>query len=131
MKISMLFLCLASTVLFASCGNDSQGTYYPERDEMLGNLESKSYQVSVGTVNEDNYSGKYLTAEKENEYIEFYWLDNESDLNVIADELENRHSDYEKLVSAEDDSDYGSFIFCATETAFEDSGIVIVDVKID
>ena len=70
-------------------------------------------------------------AEKDGEYIEFYWLNSSEGVNSIEQELETKYTNYAKLVSMEDDSKFGSFVFCSSEKAMDDAGIEIVDVKVN
>ncbi len=133
MKRSMLiisvFVILA--LLITGCSKDKEnGTYYPNVSEMQENLEELDYVVSVAYNSDDNYIGTRLYAEKNNEYIEFYWLDDSKFIDVISEELETKYSNYDKFVSIKDDSKFGTLIFCGTESAIKDAGIKIVDVKV-
>ena len=127
-KIIVLIITIVGMFLVA-CGN-GQGTYFPDSSEMQANLEKKKYEVEIETIQNDDYSGTCLTAEKKDEYIEFYWLDDGSSITELAQELEDKYPDYNRLVSMEQDSKFGTFIFCSSEKAFDDSGIVIVEVKV-
>lgn len=130
-RIVVLSLIFVIGIFLTACDDNGQGTYYPDSKEMQNNLEKKDYQVSVQTVQRDEYSGTYLTAENGDEYIEFYWLNDSNGVNSIEKELEEKHSDYVKLVSLENDNEFGSLVFCSTEKAMDDAGIEIVNVKVD
>lgn len=110
--------------------NKENGTYYPNTSEMQKNLEKLGYVVLVENNSDDNYIGTHLYATKNNEYIEFYWLDDSKFIDKISEKLETKYSNYGKFVSIKDDSKFGTLIFCGTELAVDDSGVKIVDVKV-
>ena len=129
-KIVALSLLLSATILFSACSSKENGTYYPDSKEMQSNLEKENYQVQVQSIQTDEYTGTYLIAENNDDYIEFYWLEESKNLNSIETNLEEKYSDYEKMVCLENDSKFGSLVFCSTEKAMNDAGIEIVDVKV-
>lgn len=131
MKRSGIFL-LTFFLLAAltACGSqDKQGTYYPNAAEMRKNLESAGYTVQTEELDSDN-PGTHLCAENGEDYMEFYWLEQLADVGKISAELEKRHPDYNKLVSAEQDEKFGSFVFCGTNAAIDAAGIRIVQMKV-
>ena len=130
-KLLIFFSLIIIGVFLVACSKNGQGTYYPNSDEMQYNLENKNYKVNVQTIKQDEYSGTCLMAEKDGEYIEFYWLNSSEGVNSIEQELKTKYTNYAKLVSMEDDSKFGSFVFCSSEKAMDDSGIEIVDVKVN
>lgn len=109
---------------------EENGTYYPSYSEMQKNLEKSEYEVSVENISDENYTGTHLYATNNNEYIDFYWLDDSKKIDEISEELERNHTNYDKFVSIQDDSEFGTLIFCGTELAVEDAGVTIVDVKV-
>lgn len=131
-KTILIILTLGIIVLgITGCRKDKEtGTYYPNALEMQKNLEKLGYAVLVENNSDDNYIGTHLYATKNNEYIEFYWLDNSKFIDNISEKLETKYSNYEKFVSIKDDSKFGTLIFCGTELAVDDSGVKIVDVKV-
>ena len=133
MKKTLLFsLVLIMCLMLAACGNNNQGTYYPDSNEMQSNLEGKNYTVCVSTMVQNDSTITVLTATKGNEFIDFYWFDNDKEVDDIATSLESKHDGYVKLVSIKNDDKFGNLIFCSTEKAMEDSGIVIAgDVKVN
>ena len=131
-KILFFPLVLIMSLILVACGKNSQGTYYPDSNEMKGNLEGKNYNVSVATMEQNDSTITVLTATKENEYIDFYWLDNDKEVDNIITSLKSKHNDYAKLVSMKNDDKFGNLVFCSTEKAMKDSGIVIAgDVKVN
>ncbi len=129
-SVFILLFGIVALVL-TGCGNDEEnGTYYPSCSEMQTNLEKSDYDVSVENISEDNYAGTHLYATKNNEYIDFYWLDDSKMIDEISGELERKHTNYDKFVSINDDSECGTLVFCGTELAVEDAGVKIVDVKV-
>lgn len=124
---ALIFVCVLG---LTACGRNGEGTYYPNSSEMQENLQSKNYKVNVQIIQNDDYSGTHLTAKKSDEYIEFYWLDESNEMSSIEQQLEEKYPNYNKLVSMENDSQFGTFIFCSSEKATDDAGIVIVDVKV-
>ena len=124
---ALIFVCVLGLI---ACGRNGEGTYYPNCSEMQENLQSKNYEVNVQTIQNDDYSGTHLTAIKGDEYIEFYWLDESNEMSSIEQQLEKKYPHYNKLVSMKNDSQFGTFIFCSSEKAADDAGIVIVDVKV-
>ena len=138
-KILVFSLVLIMGLILVACGESGQGTYFPDSSEVKSNLESKNYNVSVSAMEQNDSTITVLTATKENEYIDFYWLDNDKEVDNIITSLESKHNDYAKLVSMKNDDKFGNLVFCSTEKAMKDSGIVIagnvkvnvnVDVKI-
>ncbi len=125
--ISLLFISL----ILSACDKGGQGTYYPNSDEMKINLENKNYNVTVEVIEQNGSSITVLSATKDNEYIEFYWLEDDKCVDEIAAGLESKYDAYNSLVSMKNDNKFGNLVFCSTQKAKEDSGIVIVEVKID
>ncbi|MDE7439266.1 MAG: hypothetical protein K2N23_01990, partial [Clostridia bacterium] len=66
-------ILLVITLALCACGDDKSGTYYPTNEEMKTNLENGGYTVTVTTDLGDK-NGTHVSATKDNEYIEFYWL---------------------------------------------------------
>ncbi len=127
----IILLGLAMIMLFAltACDN-SGGTYYPNCSEMENNLKKAGYKVEVTTELDNNCAGTKLCGTKGDEYIVFYWLDNEEDVKYFSDKLEKEYPSYNKFVSMTDDEKFGSLVFRGTEKAVEKSGIKIVKVKV-
>lgn len=94
------------------------------------NLEQLDYEVSLENISDDNCFGTHLYATNNSKYIDFYWLDDSKSMEEISEELERKHTDYDKFVSVKDDSEFGNLIFCGTELAIDDAGVEIVDVKV-
>lgn len=122
---------LSVLLLLVGCVKNQRGTYYPDNEEMKNNLESKGYQVSLEDIKTDNYSGTRLVAAKAEDYIEFFRLNDASGIDLLIFEMKEKYDGYDSLVSVRDDSKFGSLLFCSTETAKNDAGIVIVNVKVD
>lgn len=129
--LNMVLFIVVMSILLVACGNNEGGTYYPDSKEMQNNLENKSYQVLVEEVKTDEYSGMHLIATKGDEYIEFYWLNDGNGIDILTSNLEEKYDNYNSLVSMQEDSKFGSFVFCSTETARDDAGIIIVSVKVN
>lgn len=126
----LILLIAVMAVLLTACGGNGQGTYFPSSSEMQENLQKKRYDVTVQTVQAEDYSGTHLSAKKGDEFIEFYWLDEGSAVASLQLELEAKYPSYNKSVSMESDSKFGTLVFCASEKAAKHAGIVIVDVKV-
>ena len=75
-------------------------------------------------------NGTHLSALKNNEYIEFYWLDNAEDCEYFYNFLEENHANYNSLVQIENDEKFGNIVYCGTENAISISGIKVVKVKV-
>lgn len=129
--ISTLFICMLAllTVALTACGVDNNGTYYPKSSEMKTNLEKSGYTVTVSTDLGDK-NGTYLSATNSNDYIYFYWLDNNEDCEYFYDLLEENYPDYNSLVKIENDKKFGNIVYCGTKNAIDNAGIKVVDVKI-
>jgi hypothetical protein len=128
-KGAIILSVLAAVSMMTACGS-GEGTYYPGKREMLSNLEDKGYEVDMKTTQKNGYSGIYLEAEKGDEYIDFYWLDVGSNVVSLETDLKEKHTNYAKLVGVEDDSKYGSLVFCSSANAMDDAGIEMVDVSV-
>lgn len=129
-KYSIFFLCMLLCLLMTACGKNEQGSYYPDCTEMYNNLEANGYKVSVTNDIKGEMTKTRLTAEKGDDYIVFYWLDEGIDVDPIEAELKKEYDSYDKFVSIRDDSKFGSLVFCGTSNAVNAAGIVIVDVKV-
>lgn len=130
-SLKIVSFIIVLSILLVACGNNEGGTYYPDSKEMQNNLENKSYEVSVEEVKTDEYSGMHLIAAKGDEYIEFYWLDDGNGIDILTSDLEKKYDNYNSLVSMQEDSKFGSFVFCSTKTAKDDAGIRIVSVEVN
>ena len=117
------------TLMLTACGDDKNGTHYPTNEEMKTNLENDGYTVVV-TNDLDGKNGTYLSAKKDNEYIDFYWLDNVEDCEYFYNLLEENHTNYNSLVKIENDDKFGNIVYCGTENAISASGIKVVDIKV-
>lgn len=134
MKIKLatkVLVIMEMLLLLVGCGKNGGGTYYPDSKEMQNNLENKDYQVSVEEAKTDKYSATHLIATKDDEYIEFYWLNDGNGIDILTINLEEKYDNYNSLVSMQEDSEFGPFVFCSTEAAKNDAGIVIVNVKVN
>lgn len=127
-----LLLCLLFVLTFALSGcGDEDGTYYPDYLEMKANLEKCDYTVEISGNEYEHCGYTYLYAyDQNNEYIKFYWFDGASAVQHFEEILENENSNYDKLVSIQNDEIYGNLAFCGTENAVNAAGIKIVDVKV-
>ncbi len=128
-KLLVLILCLSALFLTA-CGKDGQGTYYPDVEEIENNLREEGYTVTINDNINAEYTGTELFAQKDDEFIVFYWLDEAEAVDDCANLIENSGYRYNKFVTLEDDSEFGNIVFCGTNKAVEDAGIVIVDVTV-
>lgn len=128
--ISVIIISILSLML-AACTQNEQGTYYPNSIEMKENLENKGYTVSVTNDFDKKYTGTYLLATKDNDFIEFYWLDEVEAADYFKKKTEEKHKKYDRCVSIENDSEFGTLVFCATNPASDAAGINIVDVKVN
>lgn len=132
-----LLLSLVASILFvltfalSACGDDKNGTYYPDITEMGKNLECAGYSVSYpGYV--VGFQGKILLADKEKDFIAFYWLENADDCDKYYNSLEEYYPDSEVLVKIKNDEKFGNIVYCGTSEAINAAGIKVVkvDVKI-
>ena len=58
-------------------------------------------------------------------------MDESEGIETLEQELKTNYPDYTKMVSMENDSNYGIFIFASSDRAMDDAGIVIVEVKVN
>lgn len=132
MKNVLSIVVIFGVMIFMSgCRGESTGTYYPDNKEMEKNLRNAGYTVEVSTKLDDNYEGTCLYAKNDEEYLVFYWLENAEAVEYYTSKIEEKYFAYDRLVSIEDDSKFGSLVFCGTESAIDKSGIRIIDVKVD
>ncbi|MDE7106369.1 MAG: hypothetical protein K2O22_04300 [Anaeroplasmataceae bacterium] len=122
-------ILLVITFTLCACDDDKNGTYYPTNEEMKTNLENGGYSVIV-TTNFGDKNGTHLSGTKDNEFIEFYWLDNVEDCEYFYSLLEENHTNYNSLVKIENDEKFGNIVYCGTENAISTSGIKVVKVKV-
>lgn len=126
MKKVLAPIIAAVMLLMTACYNDGRGTYFPSWDEMEKNLDAKGYTVIV----EDKDVGKYLNGHKDDDYIEFYWLDNADDAKKLNEELSKEHTDFDELRSILNSDEHGNVLFCSKGSAMDDAGIQIVEVDV-
>lgn len=126
----VLLIMLFCIITLVACGKNGQGTYYPDCTEMHHKLEADGYKVSVTIDTNSGMTKTCLSAEKDDDYIVFYWLDEGIDVDPVAAQLNKEYEDYDQFVSIQDDSKFGSLVFCGTSNAVDASGIIIVDVKV-
>lgn len=129
-KLAALIICF-SIIFLTACGKDGQGTYYPDTDEMQKNLEKEGYTVTINSNIHDEYTGTELFAQKDEEFIVFYWLDDAEAVDDFSDIIENSNFRYNKFITMENDSKFGNIVFCGTNKAVDDAGIIIVEVKVE
>ncbi|MCM1306857.1 MAG: hypothetical protein NC037_05945 [Bacteroides sp.] len=120
---------LILTFTLCACGDDKGGTYYPTWDEMKTNLENGGYTVTV-TYDLEDKGETHLSATKDNEYIEFYWLDDAADCDYFYNLLYVIPTNYNSIVKIENDEKFGNIVYCGTENAVKVAGIKVVDVKV-
>ena len=125
----VVLVIVALAIVFGNKAKEN-GTYYPNSSEMKKNLEKLDYSVLVENNPDNNYVGTRLYAIKNDEYIEFYWLDDSNSIDKVSEKLKTKYNNPEKFVTLKDDSKFGNLILCGTKLAVEDSGIKIVDVKV-
>lgn len=125
----LLGLLVVLTFALSACSDDKGGTYYPTWEEMQTSLENGGYIVTV-TFDLEDKSEIHLSATKDNEYIEFYWLDDAADCNYFYSLLEVRYTDYNSLVKIENDEKFGNIVYCGTKNAVNSAGIKVVAVKV-
>ncbi len=130
-KVLMSLLAVISLIItfaLTACGKD-KGTYFPNADEMKANLEKEGYAVTI-ISDLGEKSGTYLSAVKDKEYIEFYWLDNSDDCGYFYDLITNQHPDSEVAVQIQNDEKFGNIAYCGTANAVSAAGINVVRVKV-
>ncbi len=131
----ILPLLLAVLLLLSGCaqsGTDT-GTYYPTFDEMVKNLNDRGYTVTtIEFAKDSDTPGKYISAFKGEDFIDFYWLDRAEDVAACEESLRARSylTPYGRLISISGDAKHGNLAFCATSRAMEDAGIRLVEVKV-
>ncbi|MCH5163201.1 MAG: hypothetical protein J1G38_06910 [Clostridiales bacterium] len=129
---NVLLICLLVVIClcFAACTDKDTGTVIPTSNEMQINLEEAGYAVTLSNELGGGYSGTHLTAKKENEYIEFYWLDDAEACDYFYNLLDGLYPNSNKLVEMENDGKFGNIVFCGSELAMNASGIKIVEIKV-
>lgn len=136
---SLLYgLLFALTFALSACGNKN-GTYYPNNSEMKTNLEENGYVVTIYQDLSDNdgnhHEGTLLFASKsreneQEEYLYFYRFDNANSCDYYYTAMEKECKNYNSLVKIENDEKFGNIVYCGTEKAIDDAGIIIVEVKV-
>lgn len=127
-KLVVMIGCVLGLVM-SGCSSDTVGTYYPDYPQcpdyntMQQNLEEEGYEVIVTDQVEGDYTGTYLSAIKDDDYIEFYWLDDAEDVKEVSDALKTRHNGYGECDSTEEDSATGPYVFSSTPGAMKSAGI--------
>lgn len=130
-RMGVFALLVAMLVcLFCACSKEHTGTYYPKMKEMRKNLNANGYACTNVTDKTENGTEIYLLGTKGEEFIECYWLDSADRAETIAEQMKERNEHYDRFICMENDQKFGTIVVCATEEAFETSGIQIVEVKV-
>lgn len=136
MKKSVIAIIICLTLVFAlsftACNEEENGTYYPDNSEMKTNLETRGYDVTISTdLFGVNAGGISLSATKDGDYIYFFWLNDGVDCAYVYEYLEYYCENYNSLVKITNDEQFGNIVYCGTESAVNDAGIKVVNVKVD
>lgn len=121
-----LFVVLAITL--TACGNQDSGVY-PNPENMKVNLEQKGYTVFVLTDLGDK-EGTYLSAKKDDEFIEIYWFENFEDGDYLYNKVKNDYPNYTALALLVNETNDG-LIYCGTVAAVKDAGIKTIVTKVN
>lgn len=134
MRKLFVVLCVICVMLLSfgltACGDDKNGTYYPDKSEMSYNLVTNGYQTYSTSILVGEGTGIFLSATKDGDYIKFYWLDSPDDCDYYYHLLEEDNPDCNVLVKLENDEKFGNIVYCGTENAINDAGITVVKVKV-
>ena len=133
-KYIVLFIVCMLCFSLTACGNSESEGYFPDAEEMQSNLETAGYDVTIS----QNSDYKHLSASKNYQYIEFYWVGKFSlwqnpwaDENLVIfdiwDELENEHNNYDIFYTLENSIRYGNIVVCGTKSAVSAAGIQMPD----
>ena len=127
--MSMLICLLAVlTIALSACGDNQSGENFPNSNDMKTNLEQQGYTVLVTTDLGDK-AGTHLSAKKDEEFIEFYWLENLADADYFYDKVKIDFPDYTAAAEIVDDKNHKNLVYCGTVTAVEDAGIKTIVTK--
>ena len=133
-KYIVLFIVCVLFFSLTACGNSESEGYFPEAEEMQSNLENAGYDVTIAY----NSDYKHLSASKDYQYIEFYWVGKFSlwqnpwaDENMVIfdiwDELENEYNNCDIFYTLENSIKYGNIVVCGTNSAVSAAGIQMPD----
>lgn len=123
----LLGMIFAICTFLGACVDKDTGTVIPTSTDMRKNLELVGYTVELDDELENGYSGTHLTAKKENECIEVYWLDDFEACDYYYNLLGELYPS-NKLVEIIDDEKFGNIVYCGSESAINASRIKIVKV---
>ena len=121
----MVAICAGS----AACIDKDTATFIPTSTDMQKNLEEAGYTVVLTDELEGGYSGAHLKANKEDEYIEFYWLDDSEACDYFYNRLFKLYPINRRIVKMMNKK-FGNIVFCGTESAIKASGIEIEEVEV-
>lgn len=118
-------------VALSACNKKDSGTYYPDKSEMTQTMQKKGYKTYSTNWLVGEGEGIFFSAEKGDEYIKVYWLDDADDCDTCYRELEESYPECDVLVQIQNDDEWGNIVYCGTSVAVEDSGIRVVKVNVD
>ena len=127
--ISILVCLLAVLVITLTACGDKDSEAYSNPENMKTNLERNGYTVSVSTDLGDK-EGTHLSAKKDDEYIEIYWLENPVDGDYFYNKVKNDYPNYTALAEIVNDETYGTLVYCGTVAAVKDAGIKTIVIKV-
>lgn len=107
----------ACAMLLTACGSK-----IPKDKKIRQIMEDKDYAV---TITEDESLGSIVTAKKGSEFLYVYRLNSADDTETFYSMFESGTTSYDVLYRFQNDSKLGNVVICGTQTAFDDSGIVI------
>ena len=114
-------------LLLVACDNN-YGNHSPDSSEMQANLKQSGYSVTI-TADLGERTGTYLSATKDDDYIEFYWLDTVEDCDYFYDFVKTEYPDCEALACIINE-DGNHFVYCGTRNAIETAGVKVIIVKV-
>ncbi len=131
-SVMSILICLLAvlTMALVACGNNKSEGNFPNSNKMKKNLERNGYTVSVTTDLRDKV-GIHLSAKKDDEYIEVYWLENLADADYFYEKVKNDSPDYTAAAELVNVETFGNVVYCGTVSAVEDAGITTIVTKVD
>ena len=125
----IILVCLLAVLImtFTACGDKNIGEY-PTPENMKSNLEQNGYTVFVLTDLGDK-EGTYLSAKKDDEFIEVYWFENFEDGDDLYNKVKNDYTNYTALSLLVNETNDG-LIYCGTIAAVKDAGIKTIVARV-
>lgn len=122
LKLLSLVIALSIVLSILAC-QAGKNDEYPQMRKMERNLAKKNYSISVIQSLNSMGGGEFLLGEKDDDFIESYWLKDKSSITSVVDTLKARYATDAVFVIDGSVEDPVSIVYVGSLKAIADAGI--------